>query len=288
MPESKEIEKKIRSHGDLRDIVNAMKAFAGLNIRKTAGALPSVREYESGVRDAIGNLLVHFPEGAASKAGAGRVLVAFGSDLGLCGPFNDRMAEFAAKARGKDDTLFVIGKKLKEKLDTMRVPCAGSLGSVATIEGIRSAMLESFSRIADLYSKAEITGLEFLFFSLSGKMDAAQLAAEKILPPGTVPYPRPEKPMLYLAPETVLEESLGEFLYISLYRCYMESLRAENWFRWRSMEGALENIDSKIRDFDALYRYLRQEEITEEIIEIIESHSQSVSVRRSAKGQGPR
>lgn len=281
MPESKEIEKKIRTHGDLRGIVNAMKAFAGLNIRKTAGALLSIREYESGVRDAIGNLLVHFPERAVvSKAGTGRVLVAFGSDLGLCGPFNDRMAEFAAKATGEDDFLFVIGKKLKEKLDTMRVPCAGSLGSVATVEGIRSAMLESFSRIADLYSKAEITGLEFLFFSLSGKMEAAEIAAEKILPPGTVPYPRPEKPMLYLPPEIVFEESLGEFLYISLYRCYIESLRAENWFRWRSMEGALENIDAKIKDFDSLYRYLRQEEITEEIIEIIESHSQTASVRR--------
>lgn len=281
MPESKEIEKKIRTHGDLRGIVNAMKAFAGLNIRKTAGALLSIREYESGVRDAIGNLLVHFPERAVvSKAGTGRVLVAFGSDLGLCGPFNDRMAEFAAKATGEDDFLFVIGKKLKEKLDTMRVPCAGSLGSVATVDGIRSAMLESFSRIADLYSKAEITGLEFLFFSLSGKMEAAEIAAEKILPPGTVPYPRPEKPMLYLPPEIVFEESLGEFLYISLYRCYIESLRAENWFRWRSMEGALENIDAKIKDFDSLYRYLRQEEITEEIIEIIESHSQTASVRR--------
>ncbi len=282
MPGSQEIEKKVGTYEDIRDIANAMRALAGLTVRKTGRSLLSVREYESGVRDAIGNILAHFPQSyTVSKAGEGRVLVAFGSDIGLCGPFNDRMALFAAKTMRKDDTLFVIGKKLREKLDVMRVQCAGSMGSAATVEGIRAAMMESFSRIADLYSREKITGLELLFFRLSEKMETAEPVALKVLPPGTELHQEPqrEKPMLYLPSELVFEESMREFLYISVYRCYIESLRTENWFRWRSMEGAMENIDALIRDSDALYRYLRQEEVTEEIMEIIESHSQAIPAR---------
>jgi len=39
------------------------------------------------------------------------------------------------------------------------------------------------------------------------------------------------------------------------------------------MEKAMENVETKIKDLNALYRYSRQEEITQEIIEIIQSHS---------------
>jgi len=48
---------------------------------------------------------------------------------------------------------------------------------------------------------------------------------------------------------------------------------ALNWYRFKSMERATENVETKIKDLNALYTYSRQEEITQEIIEIIQSHS---------------
>jgi len=52
-----------------------------------------------------------------------------------------------------------------------------------------------------------------------------------------------------------------------------QSIRTENWYRFKSMERATENVETKIKDLNALYTYSRQEEITQEIIEIIQSHS---------------
>lgn len=282
MPKSKEIENRIRTHNDLRDIVGAMKAFAGLNIKKTALSLNSVREYERVIREAIGDLTFYFPPSEAPLKGApGRVVVVFGSDMGLCAGFNDRLADSLVKTRGKDDHIFVIGRKLKDKLDMKNIGYAGFLGSVATVEGIRSAMLESFSRISKMYSEKGVENLVFIFSCLSEKTESAEIITERILPPVAALHagaPR-ERPMMYLPPKLVLNEMIGEFLYISLYRCYIESLRTENWYRFKSMEGARDNIDAKIEELNALYRYSMQEEITEEIIEIILSHSQPAKSR---------
>jgi len=38
-----------------------------------------------------------------------------------------------------------------------------------------------------------------------------------------------------------------------------QSIRAENWYRFKGMERAMENIETKIKDLNALYRYSRQE-----------------------------
>lgn len=277
MSKSKEIEDRAKTDGDLKDIVNAMKAFAGLNIKKTARSLGAIREYEEAVKDALAATASYLPERVPLKGGPGRVLVVFGSDLGLCGPFNERIAEFVVKVREQHDLVFVVGRRLKDKLDILGAEYAGFLDSVATIEGVRSAMLESFSRIAGLYSRKEASGLVFIFSCLSEKMEEAEVVLEKVLPPEQASGAKPpgERPLLYLAPETVFDEIIGEFMYISLYRCYIESLRTENWYRFKSMEGSLESIEAKIKELDALYRYSRQEEITQEIIEIIQSHSMS-------------
>ena len=276
MSDSREIEYKLKTHKDLKDIVNAMKAFSGLNIRKTAESLYSIRQYEQGIKDSIGNLVFYYPEsGAELKSGNKRILVIFGSDLGLCGSFNDRLAEFIASVRESSDDIFAIGRMLREKLDTMDIRYIDSLESVATVEGIRAAMLESSRKIAKLYSERKATDLVFIFSCLRGKTETPEFIFEKILPPGTDLNSETfrEKPLLYLRPEFIFNELLGEFLYISLYRCYIESIRAENWYRFISMERAMENVETKMKDLNALYKYSRQEEITQEIIEIIQSHS---------------
>jgi F0F1-type ATP synthase gamma subunit len=51
----------------------------------------------------------------------------------------------------------------------------------------------------------------------------------------------------------------------------VESLRSENWYRLRSMEGASENITRHIEELESQWKYLRQEEITGEMLEILGS-----------------
>ena len=78
-------------------------------------------------------------------------------------------------------------------------------------------------------------------------------------------------PFTYLNAEVIFARALDELLYISFYRCYAESLRSENWYRLRRMEGASDILQKHIGELSSLQKYVRQEEITEEMLEILGS-----------------
>ena len=96
----------------------------------------------------------------------------------------------------------------------------------------------------DIYRKKEFYNLTFIFTSVFE--NKAQIVTEQILPPDIdrilAMGADNIAPFTYLNAEVLFTRSLEEFLYISLYRCYVESLWSENWYRLRSMEGASETV----------------------------------------------
>jgi F0F1-type ATP synthase gamma subunit len=53
MSDSPEIERKIRTFSSIEDIVNAMKAYAGVTIKRTEEMVKAVRAYEEQVVRAL-------------------------------------------------------------------------------------------------------------------------------------------------------------------------------------------------------------------------------------------
>jgi hypothetical protein len=114
----------------------------------------------------------------------------------------------------------------------------------------------------------------------------SQITAKRVLPPDRerlrafrpVVFP----PIIHLEPRDVFAKALEELLFISLYRCYLESLRSEIWFRLRSMEGASESLNKRIAELGSLQNYVRQEEITEEMLEILGS---GTVISRRSRGE---
>ena len=94
MPGSPEIERRIRTFSSIEDIVNAMKAYAGVTIKRTEEMVRAVRAYEEQVLRALAAVAGDDPELLVPEGRGGRILVVFGSSQGLCGPLNERVAEF--------------------------------------------------------------------------------------------------------------------------------------------------------------------------------------------------
>jgi F-type H+-transporting ATPase subunit gamma len=267
---SAEVAKKIKAFRMVEDVVSAMKAYAGVTVRKTEEIVPRIREYERNLLSAVADAATHYGMGLQERKEGRRILVAFGSSVGLCGPYNEKMADTVSDSFASGDALFVVGRRLKSSLDLRHIPYQDYGDSVISFSGIQSALKDTLSRIMDIYKKAEYFDLTFVFTSILEKK--AEISAERILPPaidGLVPLKNP--PLTYMEPETILEDILEEFIYISLYRCYVESLRSENWYRLRSMEGASESLRKHLSDLGSLQKYLGQEEITEEMLEILGS-----------------
>jgi len=274
MPYSEDIEKRIKSFNSTEDIISAMKAYAGASIRQTEEIVPNVREYEKNILSVIRDLIVTYPDLTSMERNRGnKIIVAFGSSQGLCGAYNEQVADAVADFIAERDILFVIGKKLTSSLELIHISFAYSIDSVLSVGGIQSALKKIVSQIMDIYRKKEFYHLTFIFTSIFEKKSA--VITERILPPDVerTLSPRQDKniPFTYIDPEVIFARALEELLYISFYRCYVESLRSENWYRLRSMEGASEMIKKHIEELSSLQKYIRQEEITEEMLEILGS-----------------
>jgi F-type H+-transporting ATPase subunit gamma len=273
MISSSDIEKKIKTFHAIEDIVSAMKAYAGVTIRKTEELVLNVRAYEDNMLYAMADMIAHYPGISFEKLEVKRILIAFGSSQGLCGPFNEKITDVISDAMSNNDTLFIIGRRLKSSIESRDITYDGYSDSIVSVGGIPSALKELVSQIMNIYKKEEYYNLTFVFTYISEKRP--KISIEQILPPDVTILsalkPIKVPPLIYLEPRTIFDKILEEFLYISLYRGYLESLRSENWYRLRSMEGASENLKRHVSELDSLQKYVRQEEITEEMLEILGS-----------------
>ncbi len=269
---TRDLEQKVKTFEDIHDIVNAMKAYAGLNIRKTEEYISTVRIFEQNVFYALAGLIANFPVMTVHERTEGRrVLIVFGSDQGLCGAYNERIADVVSKVLKDGDALFVVGRRLKSAVEQRELGMTDFTESAVSFEGIRDKMEALLVKIMAVYSGADFFNLAVVFTTIIE--NRSEIIIEQILPPdikkiGDVEFPL-KKPIIYLKPEALFEKLVREVLYISVYRCYIEAIRSENWYRIRSMESASENITKSISDLEVARKYLRQEEITSEILEIL-------------------
>lgn len=276
MLSSADIEKKIKAFNTIEDIVSAMKAYAGVTIRKTEELVLNIRSYEENILYAMADVMAHYP-GLSSQLKEQnerkRILIAFGSSQGLCGPFNEKLCDVISETTNSNDTLFIIGKRLKSSIELKHITYDGYVDSAVSVSGIQPALMETVSQIMNIYKREEYYNLTFIFTYISEKKPG--ISVEQILPPDIARLSalKPLKflPLTYIEPQIIFDKILEEFLYISLYRGYLESLRSENWYRLRSMESASESLKRRISELGSLQKYVRQEEITEEMLEILGS-----------------
>jgi len=251
-----------------------MKAYAGVIIRKTESMVSDIRAYEENILYAINDIITHFPLLASDIQQEGkRILIIFGSSQGLCGAFNERLVDILSDTYNDNDNLFVIGKRLKSVIELRHISYDDYNDSIVSIDGVEQALKETLSQILNVYKKKDYYGMDFIFTTITGKRPV--ISVERILPPDIdrvrTLTPSGSPPLTYLEPAYIFDMVLEEFLYISLYRCFIESLRSENWYRLRSMEGASEAIKRRITDLVSQQKFVRQEEITEEMLEILGS-----------------
>jgi len=100
------------------------------------------------------------------------------------------------------------------------------------------------------------------------------------------PWPGKTIPMFTMDETQLFQALIREYLFVSLYRAFAESLASENASRLASMQVAERNIEERLRGLTAESRQLRQETITSELLDTIAAFEaltpiSSASLRRS-------
>ena len=99
---------------ELGEVVGALRSVSAARVQQAHAVLDSVRQYTAIIADALGEATrrLPLPPVAEPPADSGGFVVAFGSEHGFVGAFNERVLEHAAIQRGANDELLIVGSRL--------------------------------------------------------------------------------------------------------------------------------------------------------------------------------
>lgn len=278
MSSLQQVERQIQTIEGLRDIIHSMRSLAATYLSRAEERLEGVRAYADTVGRAIEDCLfgreIHLPRTEAK----GSAVVGIFSEQGLCGRFNEVMAEAAQEHAAEIESpgFIAVGRRGPALLRRGGLRVVAELPSTtspdgvdAVIHGIARTVLEqhaagAFAQLYLLYARYLSPGRIEPSFERILPLDPEQWRdAERAEKPRTAP------PSLALRRLPLLSELVNEYAFISLYRALTESLAGENGMRLQSMEAAKSNIDDSLEDLQLRARLQRQNEITEELMDIV-------------------
>ncbi|WP_192035108.1 F0F1 ATP synthase subunit gamma [Halomonas sp. YLGW01] len=283
------LRRKIDSAGDLQAVVQTMKALAASSIGQYEHAVTALADYTRTVelglsacfREAA--LVQPAPEEGCpeSAAGAGSATgpvsaVVFGSDQGLVGRFNDRVADEAGRvlaALPGTPEIWAVGERVYARLVDAGLEPAGQFGVPGSVEGI-AALVGQIQLESDAHRDA---GVFYVFHNRPQRGSLYAPTHQRLLPLDAawqqrlarIPWPTHNLPEVLCQGSVTLRGLIHEYLFISLYRACAESLASENASRLAAMERADRNIDELMETLHGTLHRLRQGSIDAELFDVI-------------------
>lgn len=277
---------KIDSAGDLQSVVRTMKALAASSIGQYEKSVSALADYyrtvELGLRVCVrqgGSAALQLPRSSSTDAGMIGAVV-FGSDQGLVGQFNERIADHAVRAlaamSGAIHRVWAVGERVHARLVDAGLPVAGlfavphSVQSIALLVGrilIETETSRSQEGIAELH----------LFYNRPTSGAGYEAVSQRLLPlddswrhelTGS-PWPTNNLPEAIGDTTATLRVLIREYIFISLFRACAESLASENASRLAAMQRADRNIDELLELLRGTFHRVRQSSIDEELFDVI-------------------
>ncbi|MGC1860996.1 MAG: F0F1 ATP synthase subunit gamma [Methylocystis sp.] len=268
-----EIQAKIGSISELRDIVGAMRSLASMRLQESQRALPGIRSYGEAVAAGLAStlLLMREPEPSRAVAWERRALVLCAAEHGFVGGFNERLLAQAAAWLNPQDALLILGGRgaalATERLQRptwtypMATRCAGAP------ETVRRLLDELYGRIA----RGDISRVDVMFARYrQGSTPAIETRLLLPLDVALLSAKQPRQPPLHnLRPIPLHEKLMTEYVFALLIEAAVESIASENAARFTAMESAHDNVSKKLEQLGQEACQARQSEITTELIDLV-------------------
>jgi F-type H+-transporting ATPase subunit gamma len=272
------IKKSINSAESLQSIVTTMKAHASSNINQFQNAAKASMEYRKVLDMSLYVVLSQeeeiFP---LEKIVDGEILhIVFGSDHGLAGRFNERIADFAFEKipQAENHRLIIIGQQIVQRLKGDFQIRSSFLQPQTTdhISTMVNRLLVEIDQIRD-----EIQVKEILLYYNRPQDDATFIEDIELLFPidlselvkNAKTWESKGLPVYFIEKGKIVSDLIRQYFFITLYRAFCFSLASENASRLASMQSAEKNIDERLEELNFGYRRERQNSITEELNDII-------------------
>jgi F-type H+-transporting ATPase subunit gamma len=275
-----EIQARIKSLGELANVVGAMRSLAAVRVQQARGALPGIRKYTEVVDGALAQAFslgaLGPREGGPSAApeGSGSAVIAFSSEQGFVGGFNERVLDRAGAQLGTPrDRLLLVGSRGAALAAERHLEVAWTTPMTTHGEGVASV---ARSVAQEVYRRARGGGLRrvTLVYAKTAGGAASEVVVSTLLPFDPTPYVSAAAkagvpPLANLTPRDLVDRLVDELVFAELMHAAMESFAGENGARLATMEAAHTSIDQKLDDLSQDERRRRQDEITTELLDIV-------------------
>ena len=268
---------RIRSVRQLSSVIGAMRGIAAARAREARERLDGVRAYAATVGAAIGQALALVDDGgppARSRDGrGGHLVIALTAEQGFAGVFNRRVLDGAEQALKRDGArsseLLLLGARGLMAASERGLAVGWSRPMVAHVDEVGALADRVTEQLYARVASGEATRVSLVHATPSlGEIEVVDRA---LAPFDFARFPRARTaraPIVSLPPRVLLAELAQEYVFAELCEALTLSLAAENEARMRAMSAAKTNVAKMLDELIARSRQLRQEEITNEIIEL--------------------
>ncbi len=264
-----DINARIDTVHKLEAVIKAMRGIAAARVQEANQHLQSVRTYASTLGAGIAEVLALSPPSDAQTKHGQSAAILFAAEQGFAGSFSDRVFDAFGRLSGPIQ-LFLVGTRGLPEAEERGFPIAWQtpmISSPAQAPALASRLSDVvFDRIR-MGAFDAITVLH----AVPGGSHQGEMMVKSLMPFDFKRFPRnntTEPPELTMPPAALLRDLIEEYVFAELVEATLLSFAAENEARMRAMIAAQDNTAETLASMLATSRQLRQEEITEEIIEL--------------------
>ncbi|MCE7027744.1 F0F1 ATP synthase subunit gamma [Jiella avicenniae] len=264
-----DVSARIEGIHQLGSVVNAMRGIAGARMQKARAELKAVDAYSATIEQALGRALALLPPSSPDPAaGEGATaLVVFAGEQGFAGAFSEKVL---ADIADETSPVFLVGTRGAVLAAERGIAPSWQRPLPAQSTGIPKLASDLVDALYERIALGAVDRVETIYAeaSLSGELT---IRRRQLLPldPNAIPAAQePVPPLLNLRPDALVAEITAEFLTARLTRAALHAFAAENQARMNAMAGARRDIDRRLGELEAVFRRVRQEAITAEIVEL--------------------
>lgn len=297
MASTREINRRIKSVANTRQITKAMEMVSAAKMRRAQQAALRTREYASKALELLTKVSAQAdPKMSpllAKRDGDRLAIVLVAPDKGLCGGLISNILKKTVKflesnsVKNKNIEFVVCGKKARDFVAKTNFSIAGefiNLGDhLTSLDGSAIAEIPLSGFIAHKYDQVILVYTDFVSTLTQNPVvkqilpfDRAKMIPLEEIGPNQTPADQPEpeaevSDFEYIfepSPEIVLKTLVPRLVEMQIFQALLESKASEHSARMIAMKNASENAEEMIDDLQFTFNQARQAGITAEIAEI--------------------
>ncbi|CAM4141795.1 FoF1 ATP synthase subunit gamma [Vreelandella rituensis] len=268
----------------IRGIVHTMKTISAINAVPYERAARSIEAYHRTVRSGLRAFVartgpIALPQGEPAES----IVVVFGSDHGLCGNYNEVLAEkvqaetMPMTAATSGSRVLCVGAQMNDALAGQGLSPESIFLPPASADGIGRLAGSIVTRLDDIAGGEPHNRKVTLAFTQRADHGQNEPVLMPLLPLGQAflaglaerPWKSRSLPDYSMPTPALFAALLRSHIFASVFRASAEAMVTENAARLALMQQAEQSVDDRLDEVKGQLRSVRQDDITTELLDVI-------------------